>query len=106
MPNFADQFAYGVRLADDWYAADNGAMPLPLQHSIIGLCTNVRRQLSGKMPNGLSRQLYALADHLNVSTSRSGSYADGIACLEAIVEVLKKTPEERSQSGLVVRERP
>jgi hypothetical protein len=105
--NFADQFAYGVRLADDWYAADNGAMPLPLKHSIEGLCANVRAHLSGQMPIKLSRQLYALADNLSVPT-RSTSYADGIMCLEHIVEALKKTPKERRQprpGGLDVRSR-
>jgi hypothetical protein len=95
VPNFADQFAYGVRLADDWYTGDNGAMPLPLQHSIVGLCANVRGNLSGEMPIKLSRELYALADSLCVRTRRSASYADGIVCLERIVEALKKTPTER-----------
>jgi hypothetical protein len=107
VPNFADQFAYGVRLADDWYAADNGAMPLPLQHSIEGLCANVRPNLSGEMPIKLSTQLYTLADSLSVP-SRSTSYADGIDCLERIVEALKITPKERRQprpGSLAVRSR-
>jgi hypothetical protein len=97
VPDFADQFAYGVRLADDWFTADNGAMPLPLQRSIEGLCATVRGSLSGEMPIMLSRQLYALADHLSVPT-RSTSYADGIVCLERIVGVLKMTPQERRQA--------
>jgi hypothetical protein len=101
VPNFADQFAYGVRLADDWYAGHNGAMPLPLQQSIKGLCTTGRGNLSGDMPTALSRQLYALADSLSVSTHHSPSYTDGIVCLEHIVEALKKTPEERRQPGQV-----
>lgn len=98
MPNFAEQFAYGVRLADDWYAGDNGAMPLPLQHSIKALCASVRGNLSGEMPINLSRQLYALADKLYVPTHRSSAYVDGIVCLERIVEALKMTPKERRQS--------
>ena len=99
MPDFAAQFAYGVRLADDWYAADNGAMPLPLQRSIEGLCATVRGDLSGEMPIKLSRQLYALADSLSVPM-RSTSYSDGIVCLELIVKALKKTPKERRRPRL------
>ena len=92
MANFADRFAYGIRLADDWYAADEGAMPLALQQSIKGLCASVRENLSGEMPIQVSKQLYALADCLSVPT-RGSSYIDGIVCLERIVEALKKTPE-------------
>ena len=97
MPNFTDRFAYGVRLAADWYDAHDGAMPLPLQQSIKGLCTTVKGNLSGDMPIKLSRQLYALADSLSVPTRPSASYTDGIACLEDIVEALTKTPKERRQ---------
>ena len=99
VPDFAAQFAYGVRLADDWCAGGNGAMPLPLQRSIEGLCATVRGNLSGEMPITLSKQLYALADKLYVTTNRSPAYVDGIVCLECITAALKKTPKERRHSS-------
>jgi len=86
--------------ANDWYAGDNGAMPLAFRHSIEGLCANVRGNLSGEMPVKLSQELYTLADRLAVPTRGSDSYVDGIACLEGIVEALKKTPKERRQPAI------